>query len=135
MDRRRLGALGEREAERYLKERGAKILERNLRCPWGEIDLIARMEGFLCFIEVKSRSTAAYGAPAWGVDRAKRRRILRTAQWYLRGKGLENQRVRFDVVEVTPQGVRHLQLSWTLGGCPSIPGGGICFFSPPNARG
>ena len=66
MDRRRLGALGEREAERYLKERGAKILERNLRCPWGEIDLIARMEGFLCFIEVKSRSTAAYGAPAWG---------------------------------------------------------------------
>ena len=108
MDRRRLGALGEREAERYLKERGAMFLERNLRCPWGVIDLIARMEGFLCFIEVKSRSTAAYGAPAWGVDRAKRRRILRTAQWYLRGKGLENQRVRFDVVEVTPQGVRHL---------------------------
>lgn len=109
MDRRRLGALGEQEAERYLKERGAKILERNLRCPLGEIDLIARMEGFLCFIEVKSRSTAAYGVPALAVDPVKRRRISRVAQWYMRGKKLRDQRVRFDVVEVTPQGIRHLR--------------------------
>ncbi len=115
MDKGRLGSLGEREAERYLKGRGAKILARNLRSPVGEIDLVAQMEGFLCFIEVKARSTGAYGAPAQAVSPAKRRRILRAAQWYLQGQGLGERRVRFDVVEVTPQGVRHLRGAFDAG--------------------
>lgn len=108
MDNRHLGEQGERAAETFLVRRGAKILQRNMRCPLGEIDLIARMDGFLCFIEVKSRSSGAFGPPAGAVGRTKRAHIVRAAQWYLKAKGLTDARVRFDVVEVLPQGIRHL---------------------------
>ena len=74
----------------------------------GEIDLIARMDGFLCFVEVKSRSTAAFGRPAEAVGREKRAHIVGAAKWYLKSRGLQDARVRFDVVEVSPQGIRHL---------------------------
>lgn len=108
MENRRLGALGERAAEQFLSERGAKIVERNMRCPMGEIDLIVRMDGFLCFVEVKSRSSAAFGRPAEAVGKAKRAHIVRAAWWYLKRRGLKDTRVRFDVVEVSPLGIRHL---------------------------
>lgn len=101
-ERLSLGRWGEEEAERFLRRRGMKILERNFRCPLGEIDIIASHGKVLVFIEVKTRRTAAFGTPQEAVGPTKQRQIVRTAQWYLgsgNGRGLQP---RFDVVAVRP---------------------------------
>jgi putative endonuclease len=101
-ERLALGRWGEEEAARYLRRQGMKIVERNLRTPVGEIDLVARHGRLLLFIEVKTRRSDAFGAPQEAVGRTKQRQIVRAAQWYLgdgRGKGLQP---RFDVVAVRP---------------------------------
>jgi putative endonuclease len=97
-----LGRWGEEEAVRYLRRMGMKILERNLRTPVGEIDVIARQGKKLVFVEVKTRRSDAFGSPQEAVGSIKQRQILRAAQWYLgdrKGKGLQP---RFDVVAVRP---------------------------------
>jgi putative endonuclease len=97
-----LGKWGEEEAARYLRRLGMSIVERNLRTPVGEIDLIARQGKLLVFVEVKTRRSDAFGAPQEAVGRTKQRQIVRAAQWYLgggRGKGLQP---RFDVIAVRP---------------------------------
>ncbi len=101
-ERLSLGKWGEDEAAAYLRRRGMKILERNLRTPVGEIDLIVRQGKTLVFVEVKTRSSAAFGSPLEAVGPTKQRQILRAAQWYLgdgKGRGLQP---RFDVVAVRP---------------------------------
>jgi putative endonuclease len=107
-ERLSLGRWGEEEAVRYLRRQGMKILERNLRTPVGEIDIIARHGKILVFVEVKTRKSDAFGTPQEAVGPFKQRQILRTAQWYLgdgRGKGLQP---RFDVIAVrpSPEGAR-----------------------------
>jgi putative endonuclease len=99
-ERLSLGRWGEEEAARYLHRKGLKILERNVRTPVGEIDLVARQGKTLVFVEVKTRRGALFGTPQEAVGPAKQRQIVRAAQWYLgngRGKGLQP---RFDVVAV-----------------------------------
>ena len=108
MNNRSFGAAGERAAEAHLAARGALLLARNYRCRFGEIDLIARMEGKIVFVEVKRRTNFAHGAPAQAVTIQKQRRIALTASCYLRENALADAPVRFDVVEVTPSGVRHI---------------------------
>jgi putative endonuclease len=101
-ERLSLGRWGEAEAARYLRRLGMKILERNMRTPVGEIDLIARQGRTLVFVEVKTRRSDAFGTPQEAVGPFKQRQILRAAQWYLgdgRGRGLQP---RFDVVAVRP---------------------------------
>lgn len=97
-----LGRWGEEAAAGFLRRQGMKILERNLRTPVGEIDLIARQGPYLVFVEVKTRRSDAFGAPQEAVGPVKQRQIVRAAQWYLgsgKGKGLQP---RFDVVAVRP---------------------------------
>ncbi|MDI9505581.1 MAG: YraN family protein [Candidatus Excrementavichristensenella sp.] len=108
MNNAAFGAAGERAAEKYLKKRGAKVLARNFRCPFGEIDLIVKLDGRICFVEVKARSSESHGRPAFAVDREKRARIIKSAAWYLKGRGLSEAPIRFDVVEISPQGLRHI---------------------------
>ena len=99
-ERLQLGAEGEEAAVRFLRKLGAKIIERNLRSPVGEIDIIARLKKQLLFVEVKTRSNQLYGTPAEAVGHRKQQQIIRTAQWYLqRGHG-KNLQPRFDVVSV-----------------------------------
>lgn len=118
MERLSLGRWGEEEAARFLLRLGMKILERNLRTPVGEIDLIARHGKILVFVEVKTRRSDAFGAPQEAVGPTKQRQIIRTAQWYMgdgRGKGLQP---RFDVIAVRPgpQGatIEHFQNAFGL---------------------
>ena len=93
------GALGERLAAEYLKERKYKILEKNYKCKLGEIDIIARDGGEIAFIEVKTRSADPYLSGMYSVDRRKQFHIMRTASWYTEHKKLKLQ-PRFDVIEV-----------------------------------
>ena len=113
MDKRSLkrerGRAGEETALRYLQEKGAVILARNYTCRAGEIDIIAEIDHFIAFIEVKYRSTALYGTPAEAVDRRKQRRICKTALHYLSKCNTLERDVRFDVVEITPCGINHIE--------------------------
>lgn len=101
-ERLSLGRWGEEQAARFLQRLGMKIVERNLRTPVGEIDIIARQGKVLVFVEVKTRRSDAFGAPQEAVGPAKQRQIIRTALWYMgdgKGRGLQP---RFDVVAVRP---------------------------------
>ena len=86
-----------------------RVLQMNFRRPTGEIDIIARQRRTIVFVEVKRRSSLRFGRPAEAVDRAKQGHILRTAALYLQENDLEDAPVRFDVVEVLPGEIRHIE--------------------------
>jgi len=98
--RKELGRRGEELAVEYLKRKQYKILCCNYSSRLGEIDIIARNSGDLVFVEVKTRSTDAFGSPAAAVTRRKQQQIIKVAQLYLQSKKLEESSVRFDVVSV-----------------------------------
>lgn len=101
-ERKRRGDRGEDAVAAALERRGYRILERQYRCRWGEIDLIARSpEGVLCFVEVKTRSASAIAPPREAVTPAKQRRLRCAASWYLSQTELDCP-CRFDVAEVYP---------------------------------
>ena len=101
MNRRETGARYEEEAVRALYARGYRILERNFRCRFGEIDIIARHGGLLVFIEVKYRGGGGNGLPQEAVTRGKQRTICRTADYYRMSHGYgEDTSCRFDVVAI-----------------------------------
>ena len=70
------GDQGEALAGRYLEERGCSILDRQWRCRFGELDLIAEDGAYLCFVEVKLRKNDAYGSPGAAVDWRKQEKLL-----------------------------------------------------------
>ena len=73
MNKRQLGTVYEQKAAAYLQQQGYEILECNFRCRLGEIDIIAREGGYLCFVEVKYRSGDGYGSPLEAVGVYKQR--------------------------------------------------------------
>ncbi|WP_432822764.1 YraN family protein [Trichloromonas sp.] len=99
-----LGRWGEEQAVLFLRRKGLKILECNLRTPVGEIDIVARHGKLLVFVEVKTRRSLAYGTPQEAVGPVKQRQILRAAQWYLADQGAAGIQSRFDVVAVLADG-------------------------------
>lgn len=96
----RLGDRGENFAAKYLETQGFRIVERQHRGHFGEIDLIAIDGDTIVFIEVKTRATAVAGDPTEAVDRTKQRKITRSALGYLKQKGWLERRSRFDVVAI-----------------------------------
>lgn len=107
------GARGEEVAARHLESAGLRILDRNWRCPLGELDIVATDEQRLVFCEVKTRASDSYGAPAEAVDRAKADRIRALASRWRLDHGIVPCETRFDIVSVLwPPGgeprVRHL---------------------------
>jgi putative endonuclease len=102
------GAQGERAAAAFLEARGASILARNYACRYGEVDLIAEWGGVIVFVEVKLRNTARFGRPGEAVGYEKRKKISRSAMYYLQTAGAGDRRARFDVIEIMPEGVRHV---------------------------
>lgn len=95
-----VGGYGERMAERFLREQGMVVLERNWRCPLGEIDLVARDGDVLVVCEVKTRRGTAYGLPVEAVTRAKLARLRRLAAAWVCARGGSFDQVRIDVVGV-----------------------------------
>ena len=90
------GQAAEQLAASWLKARGLRILECNYRCRTGEIDLIARDDDTIVFVEVRLRRSAAYGGAAASVHGAKQRRLISAARHYLMNK--TETPCRFDVV-------------------------------------
>lgn len=100
-ERLRTGKGGEDAAVDHLVGLGYRIVERNYRCPLGEIDVIARDGESLVFVEVKSRRSGRYGGPRLAVGTKKQQKLSLLAQFYLKQKRLYGCRARFDVVAVT----------------------------------
>jgi putative endonuclease len=106
------GRVGEDLAHRYLRKQGCTIVARRYMPPagGGEIDLVAWHKGTLVFVEVKTRASAAFGAPDSAIDDAKRETLARTGRDYARRAGVEWQNVRFDIVSIVLS--RPPQIEW-----------------------
>ncbi len=96
--RRARGAEGEHLAAEFLEARGYRILARNYRTRWGEVDLIAEDGQTMVFVEVKVRRDDRFGGPGASITSAKQVRIARLAQRYLAERRLGDRLCRFDVV-------------------------------------
>ena len=96
----RLGRAGENAASRLLREKRYEILVRDWRCPFGEIDLVARDGLTLVFVEVKTRRAGGAGRPAEALRRRQRERIVNASRHYLRRIDRPAVPVRYDLVEV-----------------------------------
>ena len=102
---RLLGRWGEDRAADYLRNKGFHIVAANWRCRFGELDLIAADDTYLCFVEVKLRKSAAYGSAAASVDRHKQDRLRTAATLYLSRHPTDLQ-PRFDVMDIyAPRGI------------------------------
>jgi putative endonuclease len=99
-----VGRVGEDLAARRYRRMGFRVLERNWRCPEGEIDLIAVRRGVIVFCEVKTRRSLRCGHPAEAVDFRRQVRLRRAAARWLAQHGRRAAGVRFDVVAVTAGG-------------------------------
>ena len=97
---RTIGRNGEEIAAEYLRNNGYRIVEKNYKNRFGEIDVIAKDGNTVVFIEVKTRNTPSYGTPSSAVDSKKQQRIGKVALTYLTKKGLTQHPVRFDVVSI-----------------------------------
>lgn len=100
--KRHIGLIGEELAANHIKNEGYNILERNYRTKLGELDIIARDQNIIIFIEVKTRTSGAYGMPSEAVNYKKQQTIRKLSQQYIRHKKLDNSCLdyRFDVIEV-----------------------------------
>lgn len=100
-----LGKKGEKQAARYLKKKGYKVVTANYRCKYGEIDLIARDADILIFVEVKTRTSSDFGVPAAAVDYRKQQQISKVAHHYLITHHNDDVDARFDVISIlSPRG-------------------------------
>lgn len=101
MNKRQVGSEKEDRAVSYIRSEGAVVIERNFRSRMGEIDLIARDHGTICFIEVKYRKSIAKGHPTEAVGAKKQFTICRTADYYRMVKHLPDDiAYRFDVISM-----------------------------------
>ncbi|MFA5363461.1 MAG: YraN family protein [Candidatus Omnitrophota bacterium] len=94
------GRQGEEAARDFLKKNGYRILQSNYRTRSGEIDIIARDKDTLCFVEVKTRNSQAFGSPCEAVMESKQRTISFVAAYYLKEHNLLDTKARFDIVSV-----------------------------------
>lgn len=78
----KIGRWGEEAAAQYLQKRGYEILAKNARTPYGEIDLVARLDGVTVFVEVKARTSRRLGLPEEAVTPRKQARMLAAGEHY-----------------------------------------------------
>lgn len=113
--RRKLGAAYEKLAAEYFVRQGFEILERNWQAGHREIDLIARKDTLIIFIEVKSAGSKKFGHPAERVDKTKIRRLSLAAQQYLLAKNIEGVDLRFDVITFVQGRLEHYPSAFEFG--------------------
>jgi len=116
-----LGRAAEREAEALLRRKGYHILERNVRSPMGELDLVASVNDCVIFVEVKARRSLGFGGAAYAVHPRKQEKLIRLAAHYLSTRGVRNRSCRFDVVLYQQEGahqatVQHIENAFDVSG-------------------
>lgn len=109
MNRRELGQRGEEIAATYLREKGLRIIERNVQTKHGEIDIVAIDRETLVFVEVKTRRQIKYGLPVESIHRKKQQKLRELALYYLQAN-YHTKSFRFDVCSII----------WAVDGIPQI---------------
>jgi putative endonuclease len=94
------GKQSEDAAVKFLKGRGYKVIRRNYKTKFSEIDIIAEDKGVICFVEVKARHSRLFGEPAEAVCAAKQRQISKAAICYLKENNSLERPARFDVISL-----------------------------------
>ena len=112
-----IGKIGEEKAIVFLKNNGYKILDKNFRTRFGEIDIIAEEKNDIVFIEVKTRTNYSFGVPQLAVDIKKQKKITKAALHYIKIKNISNKNFRFDVVAQINDKIELIKNAFT---CPSI---------------
>lgn len=96
--RQSIGRWGEALAADWLGKHGYEILARNVRTPYGEIDLVARRDGSLCFVEVKTRTSRVFGLPEESINLRKQSHMVAAAEYY--AGQLEAESWQIDVIAI-----------------------------------
>ncbi len=97
----KIGSLAEQRAREYLTLQGLQWVESNYRCRMGDLDLIMRDNDYLVFIEVRARTSNAFGGAMASVTHSKRQKLIKTASLYLMANKLyDKQPIRFDVLSL-----------------------------------
>ena len=98
------GQDAEKLASEHLEKQGLTLIERNFRCPRGEIDIIMEQGKTIVFVEVRYRKHTQFGTGAETVTKNKQSKLIMTAMYYLQKKPqYSNRPSRFDVVSITPE--------------------------------
>ena len=112
--RQKIGRWGEQIAAEYLGKKGFKMLARNARTPYGEIDLICLRENYIVFVEVKTRTSQAFGYPEDSITLRKQAHMLSAAEHYLQEHEIDSE-WQCDVIAVEgspggkPPRITHLE--------------------------
>ncbi|HZC80242.1 MAG TPA: YraN family protein [Nitrospiraceae bacterium] len=119
--RKLLGQEGESAAEQYLRQKGYRIVARNLRSSVGELDLVAEDGRALVFVEVKARRTDAFGGAIHAVHQRKQEKLIQLAAQYLARHHIKDRPCRFDVVLLQGVGpvasqIEHIQNAFEVSG-------------------
>jgi putative endonuclease len=116
--RQAFGELGERIAERWLRERGWRVVQRRFRSGHRDIDLVVERDGVIAFVEVKARRGAGFGGPVEAVNWRKQKELGRSARVWVARHGRSSDAYRFDVVGVLVEGervrIRHIEGAFSL---------------------
>jgi len=97
----------------FLKERGYKIIQRNFKTKFGEIDIIASKGNVLCFVEVKSGENLNF-LPEWKVNSRKMEKIKKTALAFLKKTAKDFEECRFDVISIKKDKIDFIEGAFTL---------------------
>ena len=100
MKRRELGNLGEKLAQDFLSNNGYQILEKNYRCPEGEVDIIAKQADTLVFVEVRTKQSRQFGTPEESITTQKMERLRAVAAHYGQNRDGLPALWRIDVVAI-----------------------------------
>ena len=116
--RQAFGELGERIAERWLRARGWRVVQRRFRSGHRDIDLVVEREGVVAFVEVKARRGSEFGGPVAAVNWRKQRELGRSARVWVDRHGRPYEAYRFDVIGVLVAGsrvrIRHVPNAFLL---------------------
>jgi len=118
MNKIEIGKFGESLAAQHLIEKGYTIIEQNYRYGHGEIDIIARKDDLLVFVEVKTDTQGKFGDPIYWVPPRKQKQIGKIAQIYLLQHKFKNVDFRFDVIAIQrindPPDINHVENAFWL---------------------
>jgi len=113
--RKKLGNRGEKIAAKVLRKQGYRIIEKNYHSRLGEIDIVAKEDESIVFVEVKTRCSTDFGLPEEALSYDKKRRLSKLALGYLAHRRIKDTNCRFDVVSILMDNkkvskVKHIEL-------------------------
>ena len=95
-----IGKWGEKVAESFLKNNACKVVDKNVRTPYGEIDIIAEDEGEVIIVEVKTRTNNKYGYPEESITELKIKHLIDSAEYYFQNMLNDCVSYRLDVITI-----------------------------------